>query len=153
MSRDDHDHSAGGRLLPVSNAAVGALIRLGAAPRACRELLVRGRRSERLTARPVNVLVVDGRRYLVSPRGSTQWVRNVRAGGEVFLRRGRRVDPVDLIELDDEQKPDLLRAYLDRWGWQVSAFVDGLTASSTDAEFAAAAPRFPVFECAPRHRP
>ncbi|WP_120298701.1 nitroreductase/quinone reductase family protein [Gordonia phthalatica] len=136
----------GGRLLAVSNRAVGGLVRVGVAPHDCHELLVPGRVSGDVTARPVNVLDVDGRRYLVSPRGSSQWVRNVRAGGEVRLRRRRSTASVILVELDDEAKPDLLREYLRRWGWQVSAFVDGLTADSPLADLQAAAPRFPVFE-------
>ena len=140
-----HEKS-GGRLLVASNAAVGGLVRLGAAPRDCHELLVPGRVSGTVSARPVNVLGVDGRRFLLSPRGSTQWVRNVRAGGAVRLRRRRRVQAVTLIELDDAAKPALLRKYLRRWGWQVSAFVDGLTAESSDAELLAAAQRFPMFE-------
>lgn len=148
MSRHEkaHQTATGGRLLAVSNRTVGALVRLGAAPRGCHELLVPGRVSGAVTARPVNVLDVDGGRFLLSPRGSTQWVRNVRAGGAVRLRRGRREAAVVLVELDDAAKPPLLRDYLRRWGWQVAAFVDGLTADSSDAELLAAAPRFPVFQ-------
>ncbi|MBM7366818.1 nitroreductase/quinone reductase family protein [Gordonia hydrophobica] len=142
------DQSRGGRLLTLSNAAVGGLARLGAAPRACHELTVPGRVSGRVAARPVNVLDSDGRRFVMSPRGTTQWVQNVRAGGAVTLRHGRHSETVRLVELADDAKPDLLREYLRRWGWQVSAFVNGLTADSSDADFHAAAARFPVFEIA-----
>ncbi|WP_346076211.1 MULTISPECIES: nitroreductase [Gordonia] len=145
--------ASGGRLRSAFNAAIGGLVRLGAAPRDCCELLVPGRVSGRVTARPVNVLDVGGERYLVAPRGVTQWVRNVRAGGAATLRRGRRREAVLLSEVDDALKPPLLREYLRRWGWQVKGFVDGLSAESSDVELAAAAPRFPVFECRPAHTP
>ncbi|EGD56883.1 hypothetical protein [Gordonia neofelifaecis] len=146
--RNDADRP-GGRLLTVSNAAVGGLVRLGAAPRGCHELSVSGRTSGRITTRPVNVLEWAGHRYLLSPRGDTQWVRNVRVSGEATLRRGRRTEAVELTELADGVKPELIREYLRRWGWQVKAFVDGLTAESSDAELAGAASRFPVFELVP----
>lgn len=135
-----------GRLQVLSNAAVGRLVRLGAAPRDCQELLVAGRTSGRVTARPVNVLRIDDARFLLSPRGRTQWVRNVRAGSAVSLRRGRRTEAVALVEVDDAGKPDLIRDYLRKWGWQVSGLVGGLTADSSDDEILAAAPGLPMFE-------
>lgn len=138
------------RMLAVSNAAVGGAARLGLAPRYCHELLVAGRVSGKVTGRPVNVLDVDGRRYLVAPRGETQWVRNVRAAGAADLRRSRRVEHIAPIECDDVVKPALLREYLRRWHSQVAAFVGDLTAESTDDELRAAAPRFPVFEIVAR---
>jgi hypothetical protein len=65
---------------------------------------------------PVNVLTIDGTRYLVAPRGETQWVRNFRAAGcEGELALGRRSEPLRAVELSDEEKPDVLRAYLKRW--------------------------------------
>lgn len=135
----------GSRLLVLANAAVGRLVRMGAAPRDCRELLVVGRVSGRLAARPVNVLHVDGARFLLSPRGQTQWVRNVRAGGAVSLRRAGRTERVVLVELDDARKPELIRAYLRKWGWQVADLVE-VTAASSDGEILAAASALPVFE-------
>jgi hypothetical protein len=35
------------------------------------------------------LLELDGKKYLVAPRGRTQWVRNAEAAGEVTLKRGR----------------------------------------------------------------
>src|SRR5262245_42888218 len=78
-------------------------------------LAVRGRRSGDWRVVPVNPLPLDGHRYLVAPRGDTHWVRNVRAGGDVELRLGRRREPVRLTELDEAAKPPVLRAYLVRW--------------------------------------
>jgi hypothetical protein len=98
---------------------------------------------------PVNVLAVDGRRYLVAPRGETQWVRNVRVAGECGLRVGRRTETVRVEELADAVKPPILRAYLRRWKWEVGQFFDGVGPDSSDDQLTAIAPRHPVFELHP----
>ena len=107
------------RLAAAPNAAVGWVIaRLGRSPGGAQLLEVRGRVSGRVRSTPVNPLEIEGQRYLVSPRGETQWVRNFRAAGEAALRVGGRREPIVLVrELADEEKPPVLRAYLDRWGW------------------------------------
>jgi hypothetical protein len=94
----------------------------------------------------VNVLAIDGREYLVSPRGNTQWARNARAAGQIEMgpRWGRTV--TGLRELADDAKADVLKRYLDRWYWEVKGHVGGLTPASTEIELAAAAPGIPVFE-------
>ena len=110
-----------------------------------RVLTVRGRRTGNPQSVPVNLLSLDGDRFLVAPRGNTQWVRNARAAGEVELRVGRRVERVSLVEVPVADRAPVLRVYLKRWGWEVGRFVEGLTKSSTDAELANAAPGMPVF--------
>ena len=110
-----------------------------------RVLTVPGRRTGTPQSVPVNLLTLDGDRYLVAPRGNTQWVRNVRAAGEAQLRVGRRVEQVRLDELPVAERGPVLRVYLRRWGWEVGRFVEGLSKRSTDAELAAAAPGMPVF--------
>ena len=64
-----------------------------------RVLTVRGRKTGTPQSVPVNLLPLDGRRFLVAPRGNTQWVRNVRVAGEAQLRVGRRVETVRLVEV------------------------------------------------------
>jgi hypothetical protein len=94
----------------------------------------------------VNLLIVDGQRYLVSPRGITQWARNLREAGEGELRVGRRVEAFTAIEVGDEVKVPILREYLRRWAWEVGAFFPGIDAKkSSDAEIAGIAAGFPVF--------
>ena len=110
-----------------------------------RVLTVRGRKSGEPRSTPVNLLELDGERYLVAPRGNTQWVRNARAAGTAQLRLGRRTEQVELVELPAEQRVPVLRVYLTRWGWEVGRFVEGLSKKSTDAEIAAVAPGMPVF--------
>jgi len=107
---------------------------------------VRGRKSGKPRAVVVNLLTVNGRDYLVSPRGNTQWVRNARAAGVIELGPRWHSSEVRIAELADDAKPELLRRYLDRWFWEVKGHIGGLTPESSDIELRAAASSIPVFE-------
>ena len=139
-----------GRADRVFGRAVAWSTRHGVSLLGSRVLSVPGRVSGRVQQVPVNLLELDGRRYLVAIRGNTQWVRNVRAAGGAELRVGRRGEDVELRELPVQDRPPVLRRYLARWGWEVKQFVEGLSGSSDDAELLAAAPGIPVFEVLPR---
>ena len=127
------------------NRTLAWLARHGVSVFGTRLLSVRGRRSGTMRTTVVNLLDVDGRRYLVAPRGETQWVRNVRAAGKAELRVGRRVETIVATELADADKGPVLRAYLKRWGWEVGRFFEGLDRKATDEQMAAVAADFPVF--------
>lgn len=118
---------------------------LGVGPWGARQLQVAGRVSGEVRTAVVNVLEHDGERYLVAPRGRTQWVRNLRVAGGGGLRLGRRVEAFSAEEVADEAKGPVLRAYLRRWGWEVGRFFEGVDASATDEDLARIAPGFPVF--------
>jgi len=109
---------------------------------------VRGRKSGQLRGVVINLMTIDGRDYLVSPRGETQWARNARAAGELELGPRWRSRTVRITELADADKPELLKHYLRRWFWEVKGHVGGLTPNSTDDELRAAAPTIPVFALA-----
>jgi len=128
-----------------SGAVVRWLTAHGISVWGSRVLVVKGRTSGEPRSVPVNLLELDGERYLVAPRGNTQWVRNVRAAGRAELHLGRRSEPVLLTEVPVEDRLPVLRVYLERWGWEVGRFVEGLTKGSTDAEVMAVAPGMPVF--------
>lgn len=132
------------------NRLVQALGSLGFSLYGSRNLAVRGRRSGQWQVVPVNPLPLGGARYLVAPRGVTHWVRNVRAGGDVELRLGRRTEPVRAIEMPDAEKPPILRAYLATWLFEVKEFFPGLGPDASDETLRAAAPRYPVFRIEPR---
>jgi deazaflavin-dependent oxidoreductase (nitroreductase family) len=130
----------------VFNRAVAALTRLGVGVWGARVLEVRGRKSGEPRRTPVNLLTFEGERYLVAPRGDTQWARNLRASGEGRLLIGpRHSERFAATELSDERKPPILRAYLKRWKLEVGAFFDGVGPDSSDAELLAAASKHPVF--------
>ncbi|HLZ71869.1 MAG TPA: nitroreductase/quinone reductase family protein [Dehalococcoidia bacterium] len=129
----------------VFNRIVALSTRLGLSVYGSRELAVRGRSSGEWRTTPVNLLTFGGERYLVAPRGVTQWVRNVRAGGAAELRLGRRRESIHLAELSDDEKPPVLRAYLRRWKMEVGAFFQGVGPDAPDAELRRIAPGYPVF--------
>jgi len=134
----------------VFNPAIRGLTGWGVSVKGSRVLEVRGRTSGEVRTTVVNLLTVDGQRYLVAPRGETQWVRNLRAAGEGVLRVGRRREAFSAVELPDVAKVPVLRAYLAEWAWEVGKFFDGLGASSSDEELASAAPGFPAFGVIPQ---
>lgn len=127
------------------NNLIGWLARRGVSLAGTADLAVRGRKSGEWRRVPVNPLTFEGGQYLVSARGHGSWVRNMRAAGGGTLRVGRRTRPFTAVELPHDEAPPILRAYLDRWGWEVKQYFGDVTARSTDAELLAAAPRHPVF--------
>lgn len=133
----------------VFNPAVALLTRRGLPLAGSRVLAVRGRSSGEWRTTPVNPLEVGGVRHLVAPRGTTQWVRNLRAAEQGELRVGRRSEAFRAVELPDVDKVPVLREYLRRWAWEVGAFFDGVGAGASDAELLAAAPKHPVFRIEP----
>ncbi|MGA7871827.1 MAG: nitroreductase/quinone reductase family protein [Candidatus Binatus sp.] len=127
------------------NRLMGRALTLGFAPGYMRLLEVRGRKSGRTFTTPVNVLEFQGRRWLVAARGETAWARNARAAGHVVLRRGARSESLMVREPADADKPEIIKAFLDRFASQVQRFFEIPAGSPADA-FRAAAPRTPVFE-------
>jgi len=129
----------------VFNRAFGWLVGLGLVPGPFYLLEVRGRKSGRIYSTPVDVLSLGDHRFLVAPRGDTQWVRNAKASGVVTLRRGRRADCYNLREVEARDKPAILKAYLDTFRRQVQRFFP-VPADSSVEEFVTLADRYPVFE-------
>jgi deazaflavin-dependent oxidoreductase (nitroreductase family) len=130
----------------VFNRVVAGLTRIGLSVAGSRVLEVRGRKTGEPRRTPVNVLTLEGSRYLVAPRGNTQWVRNLRAQGEGRLLLGRRAERFTAIEVpDDGEKVPILRAYLKRWKWEVGPFFGGVGADSDEDELRRIAPDHPIF--------
>ncbi len=127
------------------NPIMTGLVRLGLSVRGARELHVLGRTTGEWRRVPVNPLTIDGTQYLVAPRGETQWVRNLRVAGSGRLRLGRRIVEFTPIELDDDEKAVVLRAYLRAWAFEVGKFFEGVDADSADEQLAEIAPGVPVF--------
>jgi deazaflavin-dependent oxidoreductase (nitroreductase family) len=132
----------------VFNPSVAGLMKLGISVMGSRILEVQGRKSGKWRPTPVNLLTFDGARYLVAPRGHTQWVRNMRVSGGGRLKLGRKTEDFKATELPPDAAVPVLRAYLKKWKWEVGAFFDGTGPDSTDAELAAIAPDHPVFKLA-----
>jgi deazaflavin-dependent oxidoreductase (nitroreductase family) len=133
----------------VFNRIVAWLTRVGISVYGSRILAVRGRTSGEWRTTPVNLLAHDGQRYLVAPRGVTQWVRNIRASGAGELRVGRRHEPIRVAEVSNDEKPALLRAYLKRWKFEIGAFFQGVGPDAPEAELQRIAPDYPIFRILP----
>jgi deazaflavin-dependent oxidoreductase (nitroreductase family) len=133
----------------VFNRMLNVLMALGFSVWGSRVLEVRGRSSGEPRRTPVNLLSLDGSRYLVASRGETQWVRNLRAAGEGRLLLGRRSEPFSAQEIaGDAEKVPILRAYLARWKAEVGVFFDGVGPDSPEDELRDAAAKHPVFRIA-----
>jgi deazaflavin-dependent oxidoreductase (nitroreductase family) len=130
----------------VFNKLVAGLTGLGISVLGSRVLAVRGRKSGEWRTTPVNLLIIDGQRYLVSPRGHTQWVRNLRVAREGELRLGRGAEPFIAEEVSNDDKPAILRAYLARWKAEVGVFFGGVGPDASDAELRRISPDHPVFK-------
>lgn len=133
------------RAARAANTLIRWLAELGISIAGTRAISVRGRKSGKPRGVVVNILTIDGVGYLVSPRGTTQWVRNARAAGVIDVGPRWHRRPSRITEVPDSDKPDLLRRYLDRWYLEVRGHIAGLTPDSGDQELRAAAPSIPVF--------
>ena len=133
----------------VFNPAVALATKAGLSMRGSRLLAVRGRKSGEMRTTPVNLLEHDGARYLVAPRGHTQWARNLRAAGEGELRVGRRRERFRAQEVADTEKEPLLRAYLRHWAMEAGIFFDNVKHDAPADEIRRIAPRHPVFRITP----
>ncbi|MBI4571271.1 MAG: nitroreductase family deazaflavin-dependent oxidoreductase [Chloroflexi bacterium] len=132
-----------GTLTRLSNRLMMAMASLGLGPTKMVTLEVRGRKSGRPRSTVVNVVAVDGQRYLVAPRGETEWARNARAAGEATLRRrGRR--QVRLVEVPVEQRAPIIQAYL-KENAMVTKAQFGIEPGASIEEFQRIAPLHPVF--------
>lgn len=131
----------------VFNRVVARLTKLGISLMGSRVLSVRGRKSGDWRSTPVNLMTLDGQRYLVAPRGHTQWVKNLRANTEGRLQLGRKVETFRAEEIPDAEKTPVLRYYLKKWSWEVGTFFEGdVTKNSPDEVLHHIAPGVPVFK-------
>ncbi len=129
----------------VFNRLVATATRLGISVAGSRVLEVKGRKSGEWRRTPVNLLEFEGSRYLVAPRGNTQWVRNMRVAGGGRLVLGRKVEEFEASEVPLEEAPPLLRAYLEKWKWEVGAFFGGIGPGASEEELRQIASDHPAF--------
>ncbi|MBV8983182.1 MAG: nitroreductase family deazaflavin-dependent oxidoreductase [Acidimicrobiia bacterium] len=149
MSDTPHYKKPGWFTRFVFNPIVAGFTRLGISVLGSRVLRVRGRKSGEWRTVPVNLLTHEGQRYLVAPRGETQWVKNIRVAGGGELQLGRKIEAISVVELGNEEKSPLLRAYLKRWKAEVGVFFDGVSSDSPEEEVRRIAPDHPVFRIQP----
>jgi deazaflavin-dependent oxidoreductase (nitroreductase family) len=141
----EHYQRAGWFTKNVFNRLVAVLTRAGVSVWGSRVLEVPGRKSGEPRRTPVNLMTFEGQRYLVAPRGHTQWVRNLRVSESGRLLLGRRAESFSSVELPDSEKVPLLRAYLKKWKWETGQFFGGVGADAPEEELRRIAPDHPVF--------
>ena len=142
----DRRYVAPGLATRIFNLLPMGLARLGISVWGSRTLAVRGRTTGEWRTVPVNLLEHEGARYLVAPRGETHWVRNLRAAGGGELRLGPRREAFTAHELGDDEKPRLLRVYLEKWAFEVNQFFQGVGADAPESELRRIAPGYPIFK-------
>ncbi len=126
------------------NRVFGWLASVGLTPRSMISLEVKGRRSGQPRSTVVNWVEHGGERYLVSPRGHAEWVRNVRAAaGEAVIRRGGRTK-VRLEEVVPAEAAPIIQAYLKKTA-RVTKGLFGVDPKAPIEEFERIAPDHPVF--------
>ncbi len=111
-------------------------------------LQVRGRKSGKLYSTPIDLLERNGKRYLVAPRGQTQWVRNAESAGEITLKKGKLRQKFRLRALSDQEKPEILKAYLDQFKKEVQRYFP-VPAGSPGEAFRELVHSYPAFELIP----
>lgn len=85
---------------------------------------------------PVNVLEHGGSNYLVSVRGESQWVRNIRRSGWCVLKRGSESRAFSVTEIPVPERSPLISAYRDKWDVQVRQFFKDLPDAADHPVFA-----------------
>jgi deazaflavin-dependent oxidoreductase (nitroreductase family) len=117
-------------------------------------ITVSGRKTGKAYTFPVATLEVDGREYLFSPFGEVSWVQNLRAAGELMIRRGRRDRRMTAVELTPEAAAPFLEAGLKpvmgapMFGSMIAGWY-GVDRSSTSEDYLASARQHPAFELRP----
>jgi len=145
MSSPPPEFRAPSAIERVFNRVFGFMVGLGLGFSYNYLLQVRGRKSRKLYSTPINLLELGGKRFLVAPRGRTQWVRNAEAAGEVTLKRGKTKLKFRLRPIADASKPEILKAYLDSFKREVQQYFP-VAAGSPARAFEPFAQSYPAFE-------
>lgn len=128
------------------NRFFGFLVGLGMGPGYCYLLQVPGRKSGKLYSTPVNLLELNGKKYLVAPRGRRQWVRNAEAANQVTLKRGKNAQTFHLRPLNGPERLEVLKVYLDSFRGAVQRYFPAVQAGSPPQAFGEVAGNYPAFE-------
>ncbi len=135
----------------MMNPIVKSLLRMGVPMPPTILLTVLGRKSGKPHTTPVGLFELDGRRYLFSTFGESNWVHNLRKSGEATLRRGRRREAVVAVELTPEEAARVLKGAMTPYfekrlmARQLRSYYH-VTPDSLPNEWNDAAKHHPVFE-------
>ena len=106
-----------------------------------RTLTVAGRRTGQPQRVPLIPVEYRGARYLVSPRGETDWVRNLRAAGRAHLGSHHDAGEIRVTEVPAGDRAEIIAAYRAVAGRAVKSFFDAMPEPADH----------PVFRIEPAH--
>jgi deazaflavin-dependent oxidoreductase (nitroreductase family) len=132
----------------AGNAVQRGLLALGISLNGTTLVTVPGRKTGRPHSTPITVVELDGQRYLQSPFGNVNWVRNLRAAGTATLSWGRRHETVSVTELTAEQAAPVIKSMLGKAPKIIQDYFD-VTPESSLEEFIRDAPNHAVFAITP----
>jgi hypothetical protein len=141
----NQEFHAPSRVERIFNRIYGFLVGIGVGFSYNYLLQVKGRKSGKLYSTPVDLLEMEGKRFLVAPRGRTQWVRNAEVAGEILLKKGRQSSRFKMRPLVGPEKLWVLKAYLDRFRREVQGYFP-VPADSPAEAFEQVAENYPAFE-------
>lgn len=128
----------------LMNRTFSILASMGWTPKQMITLEVRGRKSGEPRSVVVNSVEVNGQKYLVAPRGETEWVRNARAAnGEAVIRHGKRTR-IRLEEIPVEERGPIIKTYLPKNAMATKKHF-GVEPDAPLEDFQRIAPDHPVF--------
>ena len=144
----DKFYNRPGGLVKASNGFMSWLSSHGLGPKKMVRLEVKGRKSGEPRSVAVNEVTVSGQRYLVAPRGNTEWSRNARVNPDAVITR-RKSEKVTLMELPTGERAPIIQQYLRENAW-VTKREFGVDPKAPINEFEAIADKHPVFKITPR---
>jgi deazaflavin-dependent oxidoreductase (nitroreductase family) len=148
MSPEKENFRAANGMEQAFNRAYGFFVGMGIGFSYSYLLEVRGRKSGKIYSTPVSLLEFGGKKFLVAPRGQTQWARNAEAAGEITLKRGSRRQKYRVRPLADGEKPEVLKTYLDNYKGAVQKFFP-VKAGAPVSAFVDLVGKYPAFEIFP----
>ncbi len=142
-------------IVPILNPLIRRLLGAGLPFGPNVLLTVRGRSSGKPRTVPVAILELDGRRYVQSPFGEVNWVRNLRVAGEAVVTKGRQREIVSAVEVPSDAAGPILHDALapffrSRLMAPVAGWLFHLSAGSSLDDYIEESRRHPMFELRPR---
>jgi len=135
-------------MFKVGNQFMRSLLALGISLNGSALITVPGRKTGRPHSTPITMVEYQGQRYVQSPFGSVNWVRNLRAAGQATLSWGRRHETIAVTELTPEQAAPVIKSMLPRAPKVIRDYFD-VTPESSLEEIIRDAPNHPVFAVRP----
>src|SRR5438874_2720817 len=135
-------------MFKAGNLFMRSMLAMGISFNGTTLITVPGRKSGQPRSTPITMVEFNGQRYVQSPFGSVDWVRNLRAAGKATLSWGRLHETVTTVELTPEQAAPVIKSMLPRAPKVIRDYFD-VTPESSLEDFIRDAPNHPMFAVLP----